>query len=272
MATDLYKPAILSRRTLPTVVGNERLILGSVGILSLLLAWELLAESGLVNPLFSSSPSRIFRAGVGYFRSTAAIDDGAATLTAFIWGFGGATLVGIVLGIVMGWYRRIALLFDPVFSFAYTSPRPVLLPLVIIWFGIGIESKIALVFISATFPIVFSTMTGVRTIDHALLRVAQSFSATTWQTVVTVILPSAIPHIISGVRIALGHALTAVIFAEMVVANKGIGFAMGVAANTFNTDMVFFGFFLVGGAGVLVTELLYRIERRLEKWRPDLRA
>ncbi len=249
---------------------KERALLGLTGLVSVLVLWELLGRSGWVNPLFSSSPSRVLRAGISYVSTGEALADAGATLAAFGAGFLMAIVAGIMLGLLMGWYRRLEALLDPVFSFAYTSPRPALLPLIIIWFGIGLESKIALVFISALFPIVFSTATGVRTIDHAVFNVARSFSASTWQIFRTIVLPSSVPHVISGLRIALGHALTAVIFAEMVAANKGIGYAMGVAANTFNTDLVFFGFFLVGGTGVLVTEILRRIERHFERWRPDI--
>jgi NitT/TauT family transport system permease protein len=249
---------------------NERLVLGTLGVVVCLTLWEGLVRVGILNPLFASSPSRVLNAGIAYFSTGSALSDLRVTAGEFAWGFTTAAVVGILLGLFMGWFRRFEAFIDPVFNFAYTSPRPALFPLFVIWFGIGVESKIALVFVSTVFPVVIATAVGVKTVDRALLNVAWSFSGSTGQVFRTVILPSSVPHIISGIRVGLGHALTAVIFGEMVVSNKGIGHTMTIAANTFNTDLVFCGFILVGAIGVIVTEALRRLERRLETWRPDI--
>nr|WP_281720271.1 ABC transporter permease [Nitrosomonas nitrosa] len=249
---------------------NERMILGVAGILLLLIAWEVLVATGQLNPQFSSSPSRVFKAGIGYFGSGSGLEDIKVTALEFAIGFSGAAVIGLGLGLLMGWYRRFEAVIDPIFNFAYTSPRPALFPLFVIWFGIGIESKIALVFVSTIFPVVIATAVGVKTVDRSLLNVAWSFNGSTGQVFRTIVLPSSVPHIVSGIRVGLGHALTAVIFGEMVVANMGIGYSMGVAANNFDTDLVFCGFILVGAFGVTVAELLRRVEKRLETWRPDI--
>ena len=123
---------------------------------------------------------------------------------------------------------------------------------------------------STVFPVAISTSVGVKTVDRNLLNVAWSFSGSTAQIFRTIVLPSSVPNIVSGVKVGLGHALTAVIFGEMVVANKGIGYAMGVAANTFNIDLVFCEFIIVGTIGLVVAEVLRRVELRLETWRPML--
>lgn len=249
---------------------HERLVLGTLGIVVCLVFWEGLVRIGVLNPLFASSPSRVLTAGAAYFSTGSGWSDLRVTAGEFGWGFVSAAILGIFLGLLMGWFRKFEALIDPIFNFAYTSPRPALFPLFVIWFGIGIESKIALVFVSTIFPVVIATALGVKTVDRALLNVAWSFSGTTGQVFRSIILPSSVPHIISGIRVGLGHALTAVIFGEMVVANKGIGHTMTVAANTFNTDLVFCGFILVGTIGLVVTEALRRVERRLETWRPDI--
>lgn len=249
---------------------NERLLLGALGVLILLAVWEGAVLLGLVNPTFSSSPSRVLRTGIAYFSTGGGLTDLAVTAKEFAWGFFTAVAAGIVIGLLMGWFRKLDALIDPILMFAYTSPRPALFPLFVIWFGIGIESKIALVFVSTIFPVVIATAVGVKTVDRSFLNVAWSFRASTLQVFQTIVLPSSVPHIVSGVRVGLGHALTAVIFGEMVVANVGIGYTMGVAANTFNTDLVFCGFILVGAIGVTIAELLRRVEKRLETWRPDI--
>lgn len=249
---------------------RERLVLGISGIAFLIIGWEALVAAGQLNPQFSSSPSRVLEAGIAYFRDGSGFQDIKVTALEFAIGFSGAAVIGVGLGLLMGWFRRFEAVIDPIFNFAYTSPRPALFPLFVIWFGIGIESKIALVFVSTIFPVVIATAVGVKTVDRALLNVAWSFNGSTGQIFRTIIVPSSVPHIVSGIRVGLGHALTAVIFGEMVVANVGIGYTMGVAANTFNTDLVFCGFILVGAFGVAIAELLRRIERRLETWRPAI--
>jgi ABC-type nitrate/sulfonate/bicarbonate transport system permease component len=249
---------------------KERTVLGLLGLVMILTLWEAVVLLGLVDVRFSSSPTRVIQAGIDYFAKGSGLEDLAVTAKEFSWGFFGAIFAGIVLGLLMGWFRRLEALLDPIVNFAYTSPRPALFPLFVIWFGIGMESKIALVFVSAIFPVVIATAVGVRTVDRSLLNVAWSFNGSTLQIFRTIVLPSSVPHIVSGVRVALGHALTAVIFGEMVVANQGVGYTMGIAANTFNTDLVFCGFFLVGAIGVGVAELLRKVERRLETWRPAI--
>jgi NitT/TauT family transport system permease protein len=249
---------------------HQRAILGTLGVIGLIVAWQLLVAIGLLDPKFSSSPSRVLIAGVDYFIRGTGVEDVEITARAFVTGFVGAAVAGILLGLAMGWFRPFEYFIDPVFNFAYTSPRPALFPLFVIWFGIGIESKIALVFVSAIFPIAIATTVGVKTLDRGLLNVARSFHASIFQIVRTLVLPSSVPHVVSGIRVGLGHALTAVIFGEMVVANRGIGYSMGVAANNFNIDMVFCGFILVGTIGLVAAELLRHVEKKLETWRPEL--
>jgi len=249
---------------------NERAVLGTLGVATLLIAWEFLVAIGWLDPQFSSSPSRVLVAGMDYFANGTGLEDLAITARTFATGFAGAAFAGILLGLMIGWFRPFESFIEPVFNFAYTSPRPALFPLFVIWFGIGVESKIALVFVSTIFPVAIATAVGVKTVDRALLNVAWSFNGTTLQILQTLVLPSSVPHVVSGIRVGLGHALTAVIFGEMVVANKGIGYAMGVAANSFNIDLVFCGFILVGVIGLTVAELLRRAEKKLETWSPGI--
>ena len=248
----------------------NRMVLGAIGVFALLVSWELLVALRLLDPLFSSAPSRVFAAGVRYFTIGSGLEDLLVTVRTFSTGFFSAVLAGIVLGLLMGWFRPFEALIDPVFNFAYTSPRPALFPLFVIWFGIGVESKVALVFVSAIFPVAIGTAVGVKTVDRSLLNVARSFHGSMLQILRTVVLPSSVPHIVSGIRVALGHGLTAAVFGEMVVANKGLGYSMRVAGNNFDIDLVFCGFVVIGAIGVVAAELLRLVEKRLETWRPDI--
>jgi NitT/TauT family transport system permease protein len=171
----------------------------------------------------------------------------------------------------MGWYSRVNAILEPFVSALYATPRIALLPLVVIWFGIGIASKVAIVFLGAIFPILVNTITGVRTIEADFIKVARSFGATDRQMFATVVLPSAVPMLLTGLRLGLGHALVGIVVGEMYGATQGLGYLIAVAGARFQTDRVMVGIILIAGLGVALTELLRAIERRFERWRPTRR-
>ena len=247
---------------------KERAILGALGVSVLLIIWELAPRLGLTDPLFTSSPSLVLAAGTEYVTSPLFLEDVKVSGTEFGVGLGAAILTGIPLGLLMGWYRRVEYTFDYVLSFVYAAPRVALMPLMILWFGIGLSSKIALVYTMALFPVLINTMSGVKTVDDTLLQVARSFNAKDHQIFRTVILPAAVPSIIAGIRLALGLALIGVVVGEFVAASAGVGHRIQEASTFFRTDLVFFGLFVIAGSGVLFTEILRRVESRFDKWRP----
>ncbi|MCY9692652.1 ABC transporter permease [Paenibacillus alginolyticus] len=249
---------------------NERTLLGLTGVLLLLVLWEIIARFKLVDPMFTSSPLRIWQAGIQYVSSETFANDFVASGVELLLGFGLALVIGIPLGILMGWYPKLNYLTDPVFNFLYASPRIALVPLFIIWFGIDMGSKVAIIFLSSIFPIVLNTMMGVKTIDPILLNVPRSYNAKDYQIFKTVILPSSVPAIISGIRLGLGHALIGVVVGEMTAATEGVGHMMFTAGQTFQTDLVFVGLFIIAGIGVLLTGLLRRLEKHFDKWRVDI--
>lgn len=251
---------------------GERALLGTLSVLLALAAWEAAGRLRLVDPLFISSPSRIAAAGIELFASGGLWNDLRVSGVEFLVGFALSVLVGIPLGLVMGWYRRVAYVLDPFVNAFYATPRVALLPLVVIWVGIGIWSKIAIVFLGAVFPVLLSTYSGVRTTDARLLRAARSFGADDLQIFRTLILPGSVPFIITGLRLGVGRALIGVVVGELYAATAGIGFLISVAGNSFQTDKVFVGVFLIAVVGIASMELLARLERRFERWRPAVGA
>lgn len=249
---------------------HDRFILGSIGVLTLLLLWEALARMQLVDPIFISSPSRIWNSGLYYILSERFVEDFLASAEEMLWGFSLAIIVGIPFGILMGWYPNFNYLIDPIVNFLYASPRIALVPLFIIWFGIGIGSKVAVIFLASFFPIVINTLTGVKTVDPVLLSVARSNNATDMQIFKTIIVPSSVPSIISGIRLGLGHALIGVVVGEMTAATKGVGYMMFTSGQLFQTDLVFVGLFIVAGLGVVLSALIQALERRFDKWRVEI--
>jgi ABC-type nitrate/sulfonate/bicarbonate transport system permease component len=251
---------------------NEHGLIGTVSMLAFLAFWELSVALGWVNPLFTSAPSRILRAAAEMFADGSIFYDLQVSGLEFIVGYGMAVLIGVPLGILMGWYERLNAVLDPFVSALYATPRIALLPLVMIWFGIGIESKIAIVFLGAIFPILVNTITGVRTIHADFVKVARSFGANDRQMFLTVALPSSVPLLLTGLRLGLGHALVGIVVGEMYGATHGLGFLIAVSGARFQTDKVMVGIIIIAMAGVLLSELLRLIERRFEQWRPNVRG
>jgi NitT/TauT family transport system permease protein len=240
-------------------------------MLAFLALWEIVVRAGAVNPLFTSSPSRIAAEAVEMFADPSFYGHLEVSAEEFFSGFGLAIVIGVPLGIAMGWYSRVNAILEPFVSALYATPRIALLPLLIIWFGIGIASKVAIVFLGAIFPILVNTITGVRTIEADFVKVARSFGATDRQMFLTVVLPSSVPMLLTGLRLGLGHALVGIVVGEMYGGTQGIGYLIAVAGARFQTDRVMVGIILIAGLGVALTELLRAIERRFERWRPTRR-
>jgi NitT/TauT family transport system permease protein len=247
---------------------HERTLLGTTAVLVFLAVWERAGTTGAVSPLFISAPSRIWTAFLLLAKSGELGKDVLVSGQEFLFGFGLAILVGIPLGVLMGWYRRLDALLDPFVNAFNATPRIALLPLLIIWLGIGVNSKIAIVFIGALFAILISTITGIHSLDEVLIRASRSFGASDIQMFRTVALPGSVPFILSGIRLGLGHALVGVVVGELYGSTAGIGYLISLSSNNFQTDKVFVGVAIVAGAGILFTILLRRIESHYEAWRP----
>jgi NitT/TauT family transport system permease protein len=230
-------------------------------------AWELVARAELIRPIFTSSPTRIVRAAV-WLAGHGLWEDLLVSGAEFMAGMTLALLVGLPAGILLGWYPRLAAPFDPFIDALYATPRLALLPLIILWFGIGMASKVAMVFLGAVIPILVSTMAGMRAVDSSLLTAARSFGATDVQVFRTVALPSSVPSIVAGLRLGVGRGLVGVVVGEFIAANAGIGHMMSVAAATFQTDQTFVGILILAATGILLNAGLASLERRVERWRP----
>lgn len=250
----------------------EDVALGTIAVIVFLAFWEASVVFGWVNPLFTSAPSRIVQTALLLGRDPVFWNHMAVSGTEFILGFALAVVVGVPLGILMGWYRRLNALLDPFVSALYATPRIALIPLIVIWFGIGIGSKIAVIFLSTVFPILINTITGVRTVDRDFIKVARSYCASDSQLFMTVVLPSSVPMLLTGLRLGLGHALIGVVVGEMYAATAGIGFMISVAGASFQTDKVMVGILIIAVAGMIMTSMLKALERRFEPWRRDNRS
>jgi ABC-type nitrate/sulfonate/bicarbonate transport system permease component len=248
---------------------RESFFLSLSAVVVFLVFWEASVMLGWANPLFTSSPSRILVAGYEMFGDGSIYPDLAVSGEEFVLGYGLAVVVGVPLGILMGWYSRLNAVLDPFVNALYATPRIALMPLIIIWFGIDLSAKIAIIFLSTVFPILVNTMTGVRAMEREFVKVARSFGATDGQLFRTVALPSSVPNLLTGLRLGLGHALIGIVVGEMYGASAGIGYMMQAAGATFQTDKVMVGIIIIAGVGMALTQVLKIIEARFDAWRPD---
>lgn len=254
-------------------LNQEKKILGTLSVGIFLIIWELTGNVfQWINPMFMSSPSLIFKAAVEMFRSGEIYHDLYVSGIEFLGGYFLAAAVAIPFGILVGWYKRMSYVFDPFINAMNATPRVALLPLVIIWLGIGILSKVGIIFLGAVFSILINTRDGVKTTPLNLLNAARSFGASEWMVFKTVVVPSTIPFILTGLRLAVGRALVGVLVGELYAATAGIGFMITVAGATFQTDKVFVGVGIFALSGMIGMELLTKIERRFDRWRPQVGA
>ena len=246
------------------------MLIGAGTFLAFLLIWETVGRSGLVDPLFISSPTLVAQAGLDLMRDPDFWNDLKVSGSEFVFGYGAAMAIAIPLGLAVGLSKRVDYLLSPFVDTLNAVPRVTLLPLIIIWFGIGIWSKVVVVFLGAVIPILINTQSGVKTSEARFIRVARSFSASRLKIFSSIILPGTVPFIFTGLKYGAGRALLGVVVGELYAATAGVGHMIADAGNTLQTDVVFFGVLIFMATGLVVVALLDRFERRFEKWRPRI--
>ena len=251
-------------------ISIERLLTVAT-VAALLAAWFVLTRWHLVNPLFLPAPEAVWDAFVttatsGYQGSR--LDQHVlASLERVLAGWALACVVGIPLGFLMGLNSKIKAVFDPIIEFYRPLPPLGLYTLIVLWLGIGEESKIALLFLAALPPISISATEAVAAIDKRYLTAVQSLGATRGQILRHVVLPSCLPGICTGMRISLGFTYSVLVAAEIVAATAGVGWMVWDAAKFLLSDIVIMGLIVLGLTGLVLDLLLRRLERILTPWR-----
>jgi ABC-type nitrate/sulfonate/bicarbonate transport system permease component len=249
---------------------GERLFYGLIGFVAVLILWETTAQLGLYRKSLLSYPTGIWRVTVEDFTTGVIWPHLQVTLTEFAIGFLVSLAIGIPLGLLIGLFRRLDYLLSGLLAGLNATPNVALIILIILLFGLGIETKVVVVFLSAFFAIVVLTFTGVQSTARRHLDITRSFGGSSWLAFRSVVLPSTLPFIISGIRIGAGRALVGVVSAEFLSANVGLGFYIGIKGQFLDTARVMMGILIFGLFGLLLGEGVRLIERRFEAWRPDL--
>jgi NitT/TauT family transport system permease protein len=235
-------------------------------LLSLLTVWEL--SSGTLLPKFwVSSPSSIFGVLIGWIANGSLWGHLFATLLAMILGYGLGAIFGIAVGLFLGFSPRVERVAAPFITALYALPKIALAPLFVIFLGIGIESKVALVAVIVFFLLLYNTLDGVNDIDRDLVQVLSLMGATRREVVRKVLIPGTVPWIFTGLRIAVRYAWTAAILGELIAGNQGIGFLIEYSAGQFSTTGVFAAVFVLVICSLLMTEFLTRTEASALRWR-----
>jgi len=250
----------------------ESLALGTATIALVLVVWELLPHILPMQQgtrLFFSVPSRIFATLWQMFATGTIWGPLGVSATAFAIGLALAIAAGLPLGILLGRSATLNAMFDPFVTAFNVTPRLVFLPLLMLWLGIGLWSKVAIVFFGALFPLLINTHEGVRNADKLLINVVRSFGATGWDVARLVVVPNALPFIVVGLRLAIGRAILGVVVAEFFGAQDGLGVVMVRAASSFNVDVVFAGLVLFAVLSLVMTGMVKLIEDRMSRWRPQ---
>ncbi|EGH03647.1 MULTISPECIES: taurine ABC transporter permease TauC [Pseudomonas syringae group] len=237
---------------------------------ALLTLWWAVTAGGWIEPLFLPPPADVLSKGwllatKGYMDATLWQHLGAS-LQRIGLALAAAILTAIPIGIAIGHNRIAQGIFDPLIEFYRPIPPLAYLPLIVIWFGIGEFSKVLLIYLAIFAPIAIATATGVRTVDPTKVRAAQSLGATRWQLIRHVVLPSALPDILTGIRIGLGVGWSTLVAAELIAATSGLGFVVQSAAQFLVTDVVVLGILVIAVIAFAMELGLRALQRRLVPW------
>jgi NitT/TauT family transport system permease protein len=246
---------------------NEAVVLGSVGLLAFLAVWEAVSRLQWLDPVLISSPTLVSVALKNWAVSGALWRDLGTSLLELVIAFGAAGVVGIPLGVVMGWSRPAEYSIEPFLWMLYASPTVSLWPLFIIWFGIGMKSIVILAFLFAVVQVTINTFAGVRGIDPLLIRCARSFNASRMDLFFKFTLPGALPLIIAGLRLAVGRALIGVIIGELFSSNAGLGFHISYYGAKLRFADFFASLLVVVLVGILATQAIRIVEERFARWK-----
>lgn len=235
-----------------------------------LVVWEWYGRG--VDPIFMSYPSAIIAAISPMVTSGELPRAMVSSLGQFAVGFGLAIVFGVLVGVVTGRYRTAENLVDLQISALYATPNVALIPLFMLWFGLGATAKIFIIFMAAFFPIVVTTQAGVRNVSASLVDIVLAEGGNEWQVLTKVVVPASLPFVMGGIRLGVGRAVVGMVVAEMFTAITGLGGLIVTYGNHFQTDRLFVVIICLACMGVGLTEGFKRLEHRFARWKSTERA
>ena len=235
-------------------------VLQILTVLLLLIYMQVAVKSGAISKVFLAAPTDIVLEGIKIITDGTLLPHFLVSVSEIVVGYGIAVIAGIGLGLIWTLFPKTEE-YGNVFCAAIMAiPKVAILPLLILWFGIGFTSKVVLIFLFSVFTILYNTVTGAKQCKESYLKVARVFEATRTQTVLEVVIPSALPSIFNGLRLAAATAFTGVVFSEMQSAKAGVGYLLSEAQGLLNTPRVFFLIILITIMSVIFVKLITLIE------------
>jgi NitT/TauT family transport system permease protein len=246
---------------------NRAIVRGCISISAGLVVWEVLTRLLLENELLIPPVSSVVRSFWNLLISGELKKHFIATLLEFAYGFSTACILGILIGYLMGMYKWFDEVMDPWIATLYSIPIITVVPLIIIWFGIGMVSKVIVVFKITAVAIILNTAAGIKALDPVWLELAKSLRLSPLETTYKIRLPGALPFIITGMRLGVGRALLGVIVAELMAANAGLGYMLRDSSETWDSPKLFVTVILLATIGLVSFNLIKKLERRMAPWR-----
>lgn len=247
---------------------NQRLLANLASILTLALGWEILGrslESILIPPL-----SQIVRAWVHLLKNGSLLENLLMSLGTLVAGFLLAAVLGVLIGVLMGRFRAVEYFLDLYVNALMAAPSIAFIPVLLLWFGLGVQSRIAVVFLFAFFVIAINTQTGVKCVDPTLLEMARAFGARERELFLKVELPAALPMIMAGMRLGMGRAVKGMVNGEVLIALTGIGGMIMQYGSAFATDALYALIFTILAVALLTMKLVETVDRRLTGWKAEI--
>jgi ABC-type nitrate/sulfonate/bicarbonate transport system permease component len=236
---------------------------GAIAVIAFIGVWQFVTSAGIIERIFLASPTAIAEVAYEQFFVTGDIYPNIlVSLKEAVLGFGLAIIFGVLLGLAMGRFDRVRRVLEPFVMALYSTPSVALLPLFVLWLGIGLWSKVLIVFLGGVFAILVNTMAGVRSVNPRLIETARAFTASQTEIFLYIILPASTPYIVAGIRLAIGRILISVFVAELYASNEGIGFVITQAGATYNTALMLMGILLLTLTGVALSLALSFVEDR----------
>jgi ABC-type nitrate/sulfonate/bicarbonate transport system permease component len=249
--------------------GTSERLMGVIAPIGVFVLWELAARLHLIDTRFFPAPSSIAGTFAAQIQNGSLLSNTGISVLRLVFGFLLGALPALAVGLVMGLYRPVRIIVEPLILATYPIPKSAILPLILLIFGLGEPSKIVMVAIGVFYPVVINTASGVMQIPTMYLDVGKNYGANRWQTFRTIALPGALPFIMTGIKLGAGLGLILIAIAEMVGAQSGLGFMIWNAWQILSVNTMYVGLIMIALLGFVITFGLNELERLLIPHRVD---
>ncbi len=233
----------------------------------ILCLWEIVSRMSWIPPLFLPAPSEILLEGWGMLKTGVIFNHVLASLSRILLGFSIACVMGVLIGILIGFFGIPEAIGSPLIAATFPIPKIAILPLLILWLGIGEPPKVAVIALGVFFPMVINVYTGVKNVDPLLIKAALSLGSNRTRVIRKVILPGILPMVFAGMKLGIGIALLLVVAAEMVAADAGIGFMILTSADLMQTKKLMVGLIILSLLGIFFNWLFQKMEKIFIPWK-----